>query len=91
MKSLSWLLLLLIPNTLFINAQSQQKVIQQTRCGRLHCYFTGPVFVVAAIYVALVAVNVLPIHPGTFLFTVLAFAMLGCLAEVPLGRYRKRA
>src|SRR5712691_6250159 len=24
-----------------------------TRCGRLHCYFTGPLYILAALYVAL--------------------------------------
>ncbi len=33
------------------------------RCGRLHCYFTRPVFVLAAIYVALAAANVVRLRP----------------------------
>ena len=66
-------------------------LVNARRCSRLHCYFTGPVFVVAAIYVALAAANILPMSPGTFLVTVLAIAILACLAEVPFGRYRKRA
>src|SRR5262249_24315669 len=36
MKSFSCLLLLLIPNTLLINAQSQEKVTQQTRFAIAH-------------------------------------------------------
>lgn len=36
MKSLSWLLLLLISNNLLITAQSQQKVNQQTRIAIAH-------------------------------------------------------
>ena len=58
------------------------------RCGRLHCYFTGPVFVLAAIYVALAAANVVPNRPGAFLLTVVAVSILACLAELPLGRYK---
>jgi len=32
-----------------------------------------------------------PIRPGIFLFSVLAIAMLACLAEVPLGRSKRSA
>ncbi len=66
-------------------------LVNARRCGRLHCYFTGPVFVLAAIYVALAAANVVPLRPGAFLLIMCAIAMLACLAEVPLGRYTKRA
>jgi len=61
------------------------------RCGRLHCYFTGPVFVLAAIYVMLAAVNVVPLRPDAFLLIMCAIAMLARMAEVPFGRYRKSA
>jgi len=66
-------------------------LVNARRCDRLHCYFTGPVFVLAAIYVAPGAVNVVPMRPGPFLLTLCAIAMLACLAEVPFGRYRKSA
>lgn len=66
-------------------------LVNARRCGRLHCYFTGPVFVLAAIYVALAAANVVPIHPGLLLLTVFAVSILACLAELPLGRYKKSA
>ena len=66
-------------------------LVNARRCGRLHCYFTGPVFVLAAIYVALAAANVVPLRPGAFLLIMCAIAMLVCLAELPLGRYTKRA
>ncbi len=66
-------------------------LVNASRCGRLHCYFTWPLFVPAAIYVALAAANVVPMHPGPFLLTLCAIAMLACLAEVPFGRYRKSA
>jgi hypothetical protein len=66
-------------------------LVNASRCGRLHCYICGPVFVLAAIYVALAAANVVPMHPEAFLLTLCAIAMLACLAELPFGRYRKRA
>ena len=66
-------------------------LVNASRCGRLHCYIIGPAFVLAAIYVALAAANVVPTRPGVFLLTVFAISILACLAEVPLGKYRKRA
>lgn len=65
-------------------------LVNAKRCGRLHCYLTGPVFLVAAGYVELAAAGVAPIRPGVFLLGLCAIAMLACLAEVPLGKYRKR-
>jgi hypothetical protein len=66
-------------------------LVNASRCGRLHCYITGPVFVLAAIYVALSTASVVPMRPNAFLLTLGAIAVLACLAEVPLGRYRQRA
>lgn len=66
-------------------------LVNASRCGRLHCYLTGPLFVLSAIYVALATADVLPLRPGVFLVTMCVIAMLACLAEVPFGRYRKRA
>lgn len=66
-------------------------LVNARRCGRLHCYFTGPVLVLAAIYVALAAANLVPPRPGTLVAAVLVSTLLACLAEVPLGRYRRRS
>jgi len=65
-------------------------LVNARRCGRLHCYFTGPVFVLAAIYVALAAANVVPLRPRAFLVIMCAIAMFACLPELPLGKYRNR-
>jgi drug/metabolite transporter superfamily protein YnfA len=35
-------------------------VLNARRCGRTHCYATGPVFLVASLLLALVAGGVLP-------------------------------
>ncbi len=64
-------------------------VMNAKRCGRLHCYVTAPVFLLAAIYVALSAISFVPLRPGIFLLVVFGMAMLGCLAELPFGRYKK--
>ena len=59
------------------------------RCGRVHCYVTGPLSLVAALYVALSAFRVVPMQPGVFLNIILGVAVLACLAEIPFGKYRK--
>lgn len=59
------------------------------RCGRLHCYVTGPLALLAAVYVALSAFHVVPMQPGTFLNIILGVAVFACLAEIPFGKYRK--
>jgi hypothetical protein len=61
------------------------------RCGRVHCYVTGPLSLLAAVYVALSGFQLVPMHPAIFLDTILAVAVLACLAEIPFGKYRKRA
>lgn len=60
------------------------------RCGRVHCYLTGPFFLLAALYVALSAFHLVSMQPGIFLNIILAVAVLACLAEIPFGKYRKR-
>ncbi|MGH9743403.1 MAG: hypothetical protein ACRD51_13745 [Candidatus Acidiferrum sp.] len=59
------------------------------RCGRLHCYLTGPLFLIAAAYVAVAEFGLAPMRAGLFVDVVSGLAVLACLAEVPLGRYRK--
>src|SRR5712692_8837097 len=64
-------------------------VVNARRCGRLHCYVTGPIFLLAAIYVGFSGISLVPMNPGIFVSVVFAIAMLACLAEPPLGRYKK--
>ena len=59
------------------------------RCGRIHCYVTGPLFLLAAIFVAMSAFGIVPLHPGVFLLVVFGVCCLAMCAEIPLGRYRK--
>lgn len=61
------------------------------RCGRLHCYLSGPLFLLAAAYVVLAEFQVVPMRPGIFLDTVVVLSVIACLAEIPFGRYRRRA
>jgi hypothetical protein len=59
------------------------------RCGRIHCYVTGPLFLLAAVFVALSAFGIVPLHPGVFLLVVFGATCLALCAEIPLGRYRE--
>ena len=60
------------------------------RCGRLHCYLTGPLFILAVLYVALSVFGVVPLHPGLFLLIVLGASCLAVCLEMPFGRYRRK-
>jgi hypothetical protein len=64
-------------------------VVNAMRCGRLHCYLTGPLFLMAALYCALALLRIVPEPDGTFLLIVLGVALLARMAEVPLGSYRR--
>jgi hypothetical protein len=59
------------------------------RCRRVHCYLTGPLFLLAALYVVLAEFHIVQMHPAILLDTVLVLTLLACLAEFPLGKYRK--
>lgn len=59
------------------------------RCRRVHCYFTGPLFFLAALYVVLAEFHIVQMHPAILLDTVLVLTLLAYLAEFPLGKYRK--
>jgi len=61
------------------------------RCRRTHCYVTAPLFLLAAVYVAVSAFGILPLHPGLFLLVVFGACCLAGCAEIPLGKYRSRS
>lgn len=65
-------------------------LVNASRCGRVHCYIAGPVFLLAAGYVALTAWRQIPFPPGIFLDAVVALVALAFLVEIPLGKYRAR-
>jgi len=66
-------------------------VVNAAQCGRVHCFVTGPTYLLAALYVTLAAGGFVSLRPGVFLVVVLAITILAFLAERPLGTYRKRA
>lgn len=61
------------------------------RCGRVHCYVTGPLFLLAAVYVVLWGFHLVPMQPNIFMGSIVGVFLFARLAEIPLGRYKKRA
>jgi hypothetical protein len=63
------------------------------RCGRTHCYLTGPFFLIMALSSLLYGIGVVPLGPqgwNLIGLTILVGAIsLCCLPEVFLGKYRK--
>ena len=62
-----------------------------SRCGRLHCYVTGPLYILAAVYVALFASDVVRLNSGLFLLIVLGASCIAVCLEAPFGRYKRKA
>ncbi|TAN03605.1 MAG: hypothetical protein EPN36_12045 [Rhodanobacteraceae bacterium] len=59
------------------------------RCGRLHCYVTGPLCLLAAIWYLLLALGRVPPHPGVVGPVILVIVLLAFAAEFLFGRYTK--
>lgn len=60
------------------------------RCGRTHCYATGPVLALAAIWFALAALGVVAPHMNAVSGAVVVLVVFAFIAERPLGRYLGR-
>lgn len=69
-------------------------LLNARRCGRTHCYYTGPFFLVMTVPVALHGFAILPFGPEGWRWLGLAIGIGGgglwCLTETVLGRYRAR-
>ncbi len=62
------------------------------RCGRVHCRVTGPLFLLCAVYLALVQLDRVPfIGNGRFVAVVMGAIALSFLAELVFGRYMRSA
>ena len=68
-------------------------IANAARCGRVHCYLTGPFFLVMALVTVLFGLGVMPLgRNGWSLIglTILVGAIaLCCLPELAWGKYRK--
>ncbi len=58
-------------------------VINARRCHRRHCYYSGPVFLLGAIAVALVGFRIISLGPDGFIMVVWATFGLVALTFVP--------
>lgn len=66
-------------------------VANAARCGRRHCYFTGPLFLLAAAYNVLAGFHLVPMDETVFLGVLATVGVPARLSELVLGRYRERA
>lgn len=66
-------------------------LVNAARCGRLHCYFTGPLYLLAALATVLYGFHVLPFHWCWILAAVVSGIALAYLLEGVRGKYLKRA
>lgn len=64
-------------------------LVNAARCGRTHCYVTGPLFLLAALWVLLSAWGIVPLESGPLALVVFVICSLACCAETPFGRYRQ--
>jgi hypothetical protein len=66
-------------------------LVNARRCGRVHCYATGPLYLGAAGYLALALLDMVPFQFGWFLGIVVGMSLLAHAAERLLGPYRAPA
>lgn len=62
-------------------------LVNAARCGRRHCYLTGPLFLIAALFSLLQATRILPIGWNWILGMPFAGWAAGCLLERAAGSY----
>lgn len=63
-------------------------LVNARRCGRVHCYATGPLYLGAAGYLVLALLDRVPFRFGRFLGVVVGLSLLAHIGELLLGRYR---
>lgn len=69
-------------------------VANASRCGRIHCYVTGPFFLLAALATFLYGVGVISLGTNGWnligMTTLIGAIVLCCLLEMLFGNYRSR-
>jgi hypothetical protein len=63
-------------------------VINATNCGRIHCFITGPLYLLAATLTVLGALEVVSVPWALIAFGVPAGTIIAYAAEQVLGKYR---
>lgn len=68
-------------------------LVNASRCGRVHCRFTGPFFILSAVASLGYGLRLLPLGPSGWKWicavTVIGGIALTCIPELFLGRYEK--
>jgi MFS superfamily sulfate permease-like transporter len=68
-------------------------LVNALRCGRVHCYLTGPFFLLMAVGALSYGLGILRLGGNRWnllgLITVIGAIALWCLPEMYLGKYRK--
>ena len=69
-------------------------LVNAGRCGRMHCYFTGPFFILMALACLAYGFGWLPLGAGGWNWiagvTLGGAVLLGCVPEFLFGKYRRR-
>ena len=69
-------------------------IVNALRCGRVHCYITGPFFLLMALITLLYGLGIVAqVRNGWSLIGIVILAggiVLCCVPEMLLGKYRKR-
>ena len=66
-------------------------VMNAARCGRVHCYITGPLYLLAAIATLLAGMGFVPLRSSWIGCAVLGGTLLAYLPEWVRGKYLVRA
>ena len=68
-------------------------LVNALRCGRIHCYLTGPLFLALGVIALLFGLGVLPLGRNGWnligLTTLVGAVLLCCVPEGLFGKYRK--
>ena len=79
--------------TLSLGLMGTMCLLNASRCGRVHCYFTGPFFVLGAVTSLGYGIGLLPFGPPGWKWigdiTIIGAILLSCIPELVLGRYRR--
>ena len=69
-------------------------LVNARRCGRMHCYFTGPFFILMALASMSYGFGALPLGPSGWNWiggvTIAGAVLLTCVPELLFGKYRRR-
>lgn len=65
-------------------------LVNAARCRRLHCYFTGPLYLTLSVFVLLRGLGILPLGWMLVPAVLVSGTALALIAERARGRYRGR-